>query len=242
MDTRKLAQAFTTGPDPRGYLLLGVRLALLLSGERASATWAVYADDAGKPAAAPLAAALPLPSIDNGSDTFEELINTGGLRLEPATKYWIVISQPSSPEEGSISFAAWSRFNGFFRELDRAGQLEIDPEQSTEGSFALPSPDTPGRTTLYFVKSSPADAGSEDGWSLDLVALAWFWDNPDRARDDDPLIPALLPWSLLAYDALGLLQSWCCRCRCWSPRTSRCSSARRTTTPPRARPSASSWS
>ena len=204
LDSRKLAQAFTTGPDPRGYLLLGVRLALYFE-ESASGTWAVYADDAGKPAAAPLAAALPLPSIDNGSDTFEELMNTGGLRLEPATKYWIVLSQTSSPEQGDLSFAAWARWGGFFRELDRAGQLEIDPEQSTEGSFALPSPDTPGRTTLYFVKSSPADAGSEDGWSLDLVALAKYWDDPDTARDDDPLIPALLPWSLLAHDAIGIV-------------------------------------
>ncbi len=204
LDSNKVAQAFTTGPDPLGYLLLGVRLALYESGGGASGTWTVYADDGGKPAAAPLAAALPLPGIDNGSDTFEELVNTGGLRLEPATKYWIVISQTSSVEEGTVAFAAWGRWNGVFRELNRAGQLEIDPEQSTEGSFALPSRENPGET-LHFVKSSPADAGSDDGWSLDMVALAWYWDDPDTARDDDPLIPALLPWSLLAHDAYGLL-------------------------------------
>ena len=83
----------------------------------------MYADDAGKPAAAPLSAALPLPSIDNGSDTFEELTNTGGLRLEPATKYWIVISQTSSPEEGTFTFAAWVRTGGFFMELAQGGAV-----------------------------------------------------------------------------------------------------------------------
>ena len=44
------AQAFTTGPDPRGYLLLGVRLSLYEHDGKPRGTWAVYADDAGKPA------------------------------------------------------------------------------------------------------------------------------------------------------------------------------------------------
>ena len=194
LDSRKVAQAFTTGPDPRGYLLLGVRVALYQSGESWSGTWTVYADDGGKPAAAPLSAALPLPSIDNGSDTFEELMNTGGLRLEPATKYWIVISQTSSPEEGAFTFAAWARTGGFFRELYEAGQLQVDPEEWTGETFSVTYPEG----TEHYVATSPADEGSENGWSLDISALSWFWDAPDISTDDTPRKPELLPWNTLA--------------------------------------------
>ena len=90
------AQRFTTGPHTRGYRLTGVRLALsLLPGDTAAGTWAVHADDAGKPAAAPLSAALPIlnADLDDEIGTFEEFTHPDGVHLEPDTKYWIVISQ-----------------------------------------------------------------------------------------------------------------------------------------------------
>ena len=48
------AQAFTTGSDTSGYLLTAVRLSILLNGLNVAGTWAVHADDTGKPAAEPL--------------------------------------------------------------------------------------------------------------------------------------------------------------------------------------------
>ena len=110
--THRYAQAFTTGPDPRGYLLLGVRLALYEADGKPRGTWAVYADDAGKPAAAPLSAVVPIPSIDNREDTFEELTDPRGTLLQPGAKYWIVISQTTPSEDGNFGVSAWNRRAG----------------------------------------------------------------------------------------------------------------------------------
>ena len=91
--THRYAQGFTTGSDTRGYLLAGVRLALHIyySGETADGTWAVHADDAGKPAAEPISAALPILGADLGHGagsqfTFEEFTHPDGVHLEPGTK------------------------------------------------------------------------------------------------------------------------------------------------------------
>ena len=209
VDSNRTAQAFTTGPDPRGYLLVGVRLALSERRGPASGTWAVHEDDAGKPAAAPLSEPIPLPSLDSQDDTFEELTIPGGLRLLPGAKYWIVISQTTPSQEGPLYFTIWQRNGGFLSELWDSDQYVVDPEQSTEPTFTFILPErTDPRTseiipeeTIHYVATFPADAGSEDGWSLDMVALAWHSDEPDTARDDNP-VTALLPWALLAQ-AIG---------------------------------------
>ena len=40
----------------------------------------------------------------------------------------------------------------------------------------------------------PVDPGSEDGWSVDFEALAYYWDDPNVDDDDTPVRPELLPW------------------------------------------------
>ena len=197
----RYAQGFTTGPHTRGYLLTGARLALFLvyAGDTADGTWGVHADDAGKPAAEPLSAALPILNADLVDDdynedeeifTLEEFTHPDGVHLEHDTKYWIVISQTTSTDDGYIGVGALSA---------RHGTLKL------EGTLNEGTPDE--------VLGTPAvDPGSEDGWSVHLEALAYYWNDPDDP-DDDPdatfspdhpdkpnepkLDPALLPWELL---------------------------------------------
>ena len=113
------AQGFTTGSaSTNGYLLTAVRLAIRLHGLTAAGAWAVHADDAGKPAAQPLSAALPIlvPGISPEHFTFREFAHPDGVRVDPDTKYWIVISQTTPAEDGSISIDAWSEWTGSLEE------------------------------------------------------------------------------------------------------------------------------
>ena len=114
------AQGFTTGSaNTNGYLLTAVRLAIRLHGLTAAGAWAVHADDAGKPAAQPLSAALPIlnPGISPEHFTFREFAHPDGVRVDPDTKYWIVISQttpvrrtaPSPSTLGANGPAPWRR-------------------------------------------------------------------------------------------------------------------------------------
>ena len=171
--THRYAQGFTTGSDTRGYRLAGVRLPLVLyySGETADGTWAVHADDAGKPAAEPISAALPILEADLdhgdvGSFTFEEFTHPDGVHLEPSTKYWIVISQTTPNDDGAIAIGAMGEWDG-----------TLTPVEGL---------DTP-----------PVDAGSEAGWSLDFEALTYYWNRPGSIDDTAP-DPALLPWQTFA--------------------------------------------
>ncbi len=113
------AQGFTTGSDnTSGYLLTAVRLAIRLFGLTAAGAWAVHADDAGKPAAQPLSAALPIlnPGISPEQFTFREFAHPDGVRVDPDTKYWIVISQTTPVEDGPISIDAWGEWTGALEE------------------------------------------------------------------------------------------------------------------------------
>ena len=113
------AQGFTTGSaNTNGYLLTAVRLAIRLHGLTTAGAWAVHADDAGKPAAQPLSAALPIlnPGIAPEQFTFREFAHPDGVRVDPDTKYWIVISQTTPVEDGPISINAWSEFTGSLEE------------------------------------------------------------------------------------------------------------------------------
>ena len=173
------AQGFTTGSDTRGYLLTEVRLGLLLRrGGSLAGTWAVHADDAGKPAAEPLSAALPNlgADLDGEVNTFEVFIHPDGVHLDPNTKYWLVISQTTSLEDGYIGVDVLTDWNGSLGE----GKHEERPE---------------GHTTSQVVAeyATPlVDPGSEDGWSLDPGALSYSWD------ESKTQLPELLPWWLLA--------------------------------------------
>ena len=116
--TPLFAQGFTTGSDTNGYLLTAVRLAIRLHGLTAAGAWAVHADDAGKPAAQPLSAALPIlnPGIFPEHFTFREFAHPDGVRVDPDTKYWIVIWQTTPTEDGNISIDAWSEWTGALEE------------------------------------------------------------------------------------------------------------------------------
>ena len=166
----RYAQGFTTGSDTSGYLLTAVRLALFSDGDVVAGAWAVHADDAGKPAAAPLSAARPIPGADipDKNFTFAEFTHPDGVQLGPDTKYWIVISQTTYPEFGFIGVNAWGEWGG-----------------ALEMGLATP----------------PVDPGSEDGWSVDFVALTYYWDDPDSELE--PRRPELLPWQTFA-DGLQL--------------------------------------
>ena len=157
------AQAFTTGSDTSGYLLTAVRLSILLNGLNVAGTWAVHADDTGKPAAEPLSAARPILNPDSHPEyfTFREFAHPDGVRVDPDTKYWIVISQTTPREGGTIGIAGWGEWNGVL---------------------------APG------LAAPPVDPGSEDGWSVDFSALAYYWDDPANPSDDIPPDPELLPW------------------------------------------------
>ena len=112
------AQGFTTGSDTSGYLLTAVRLALSMGGPNVAGTWAVHADDDGKPAAAPLSAAQPILNTDIALEhfTFREFAHPDGVRVDPDTKYWIVISQTTPADDGTIGIAAWGEWTGALEE------------------------------------------------------------------------------------------------------------------------------
>ena len=166
--TPRYAQGFTTGSDTSGYLLTAVRLSIDKIRTTAG-TWAVHADDEGKPAAAPLSAARPILNANNFPTeyfTSQEFTHPDGVRLGPNTKYWIVISQTTPSVDGLIGVGVLSDFGG---------ALPVEEDS-----------DTP-----Y------ADPGSEDDWSIDLEALGYYWNDPDETGDDNP-DPALLPWQTFA--------------------------------------------
>ena len=120
LGTHLYAQGFTTGPDTSGYLLTAVRLSLWARepNPNLAGTWAVHADAAGKPAAEPLSAAQPIPNADIPREifTFQEFTHPDGVRLDPDTKYWIVISRTDPNQVVAISIAAWSEFSGGLEE------------------------------------------------------------------------------------------------------------------------------
>ena len=92
----RVAQAFTTGENSSGYSLKALRFGIGLDAEVSALSWALYADNAGEPAAAPLFSEVTVPADNVEVDpyTFEELSHPG-LSLEPDTKYWAVLT--SSP-------------------------------------------------------------------------------------------------------------------------------------------------
>ncbi len=112
------AQAFTTGSDTSGYLLTAVRLSIRMTRLTMVGTWAVHADDDGKPAADPLSAARPIlnTAIHPELFTFREFAHPDGVRVDPDTKYWIVISQTTTAVGDNIIIAAWGEWTGALEE------------------------------------------------------------------------------------------------------------------------------
>ena len=89
----RVAQAFTTGADPSGYLLRGLRFGMAIETDYTAVSWALHADAGGAPAAAPLFdnIAAPADDLDADTGTFEELVHPGFV-LTPDTRYWAVVT------------------------------------------------------------------------------------------------------------------------------------------------------
>ena len=211
----RYAQAFTTGSHVRGYRLTSLRIALYLYGRSVAGTWGVHADDAGKPAAAPLSAALPILSsdLDDPIDTFEEFTHPEVVLLQPNTKYWLVISQTTPSEDGNIGIGTLDiRFSDNLPTVEAANSVYMCTR-------TVPPVDEDDEPVEEKYPCRPAaDPGSEDGWTFEFDALAHFYDDPDDNRSppdpNDPIYPdassyaaaladynaaiALLPWDFLA--------------------------------------------
>ena len=142
-DTVNIAQAFTTGGNPSGYSLSGLRFGINIDTDADALSWALYDDAAGEPAAEPLFTeiAVPSDSLDGEAETFEDLVHPG-FPLAPDTKYWAVLT--SSPlMEGTEAPT-----------LGLAGISEWGDNVNLDGPAA------------------ELDPGSESDWTLDFSALA----------------------------------------------------------------------
>ena len=141
--TLNIAQAFTTGGNPSGYSLSGLRFGIRMDTDADALSWALHDDDAGEPAAEPLFAhiAVPSDSLDGDSNTFEDLVHPG-FPLAPDTKYWAVLTASPLMEGTENPF------------LFVSGISEIGDNVILDGPAA------------------ELDLGSESGWTLDFSTLS----------------------------------------------------------------------
>ena len=107
-----------------------------------SLSWALYADNAGEPAAEPSFTHITVPSdsLDDDKTIFEVLVHPG-FPLAPDTKYWAVL---------------------------RASPL-IEGEEPT---FGLAGISEWGDIVILDGPAAELDPGSESGWTLDFSTLA----------------------------------------------------------------------
>ena len=160
-DTVNVAQAFTTGGNPSGYSLSGLRFGIRIDTVADALSWALHDDNAGEPAAAPLFAeiAVPSDSLDRDNKTFEDLVHPG-FPLAPDTKYWAVLT--SSPlmegtEEPTL----------FLTGISEVGDIVI-----LDGPAAELDPGSASDWTLDFsTLSSPQDPMSTEEWVPYTTAL-----------------------------------------------------------------------
>ena len=173
--THLYAQPFTTGAHTRGYLLTAVRLALFWAGVPGAGTWAVHANDAGKPATEPLSAALPIldTDLDFEIDTFKEFTHPDGVHLDPDTKYWIVISQTTPTINGNIGVGALSEWDEGLAAGLTTPPVDVGSENGWSVDFQ----------PLSYYWDDPNDPDDDNG-PVDLEGNA--------------INPELGPWELLA--------------------------------------------
>ena len=177
-DTVNIAQAFTTGGNPSGYSLSGLRFGIKIDTDVDALSWALYADAAGEPAAASAFTeiAVPSDSLDGDSHTFEDLVHPG-FPLAPDTKYWAVLT--ASPllegtEEPTLAVAGISEW---------------------------------GDVVILDGPAAELDPGSESGWTLDFSPLssptdllsAEEWVTFTEAIDLEPNGKLVLRMSVLTY-------------------------------------------
>ena len=154
------AQAFTTGGDPSGYLLSGLRFGIDIDTGANTLSWALYADAAGEPAAAPLFTHLAVPSdsLDSDKYTFEDLVHPGFV-LAPDTKYWAVLTTSPLIEgtETGLLLTAISEWGS--NVIWDGPAAELDP--GSESDWTLD----------FSPLSSPTDTMSPEEWVPFVVAL-----------------------------------------------------------------------
>ena len=160
-DTVNIAQAFTTGGNPSGYSLRGLRFGIYLKTDIDALSWALHADAAGEPAAEPLFThiAVPSASLDADSRTFEDLVHPG-FPLAPDTKYWAVLtSSPLMEGTGGPTLGA-------------AGISEWGEGVILDGPAAELDPGSESGWTLHFsTLSTPHDPLSTEEWVTFTKAL-----------------------------------------------------------------------
>ena len=159
-DTVNIAQAFTTGGNPSGYSLSGLRFAIRIDTGADALSWALHADAAGEPAAEPLFTEIAVPSnsLDDNTRTFEDLVHPG-FPLAPDTKYWAVLT--SSP-----------LMEGALPTLGFAGISEWGDNVILDGPAAKLDPGSEsGRTLDFSTLSSPPDPMSTEEWGSFTEAL-----------------------------------------------------------------------
>ena len=153
-DTVNIAQAFTTGGNPSGYSLRGLRFGIYLETDIDALSWALHADAAGEPAAEPLFThiAVPSASLDAATSTFEDLVHPG-FPLAPDTKYWAVLtSSPLMEGTGGPTLGA-------------AGISEWGERVILDGPAAELDPGSESGWTLHFsTLSTPHDPLSTEEW------------------------------------------------------------------------------
>ena len=158
--TVRVAQAFTTGGNSSGYLLSGLRFGIGIDTDADALSWALHADDAGEPGAAPLFAhiAVPSDSLDDDVDTFEDLVHPG-FPLARDTKYWAVLT--ASPlMEGNVPILILAGFTEFGDHVIFDGPAaELDPGSASDWTLYL--------STL----ASPTDPMSTEEWVHYATAL-----------------------------------------------------------------------
>ena len=159
-DSVRVAQAFTTGGNPSGYLLSGLRFGIGIDTDADALSWALHADDAGEPATEPLFAHIAVPSanLDDSFHTFEDLVHPG-FPLAPDTKYWAVLTAAPLMEGTSpILFLSGISEWGDNVILDGPA-AELDPGSASDWTLDL--------STL----ASPTDPMSPEEWPPFTVVL-----------------------------------------------------------------------
>ena len=160
-DTVNIAQAFTTGGNPSGYSLSGLRFGIHLETDIDALSWALHDDNAGEPAAEPLFTHITVPSdsLDGNTRTFEDLVHPG-FPLAPDTKYWAVLTASplmegtGGPTLGAAGISEWGE-----RVILDGPAAELDPGSES------------GWTLHFSTLSTPHDPLSTEEWVTFTEAL-----------------------------------------------------------------------
>ena len=177
-DTVNVAQAFTTGGNPSGYSLSGLRFGIKIDTDADALSWALHDDNAGEPAAASsfTEIAVPSDSLDGDSNTFEDLVHPG-FPLAPNTKYWVVLT--ASPlmegtEDPTLAVAGISEETDIVILDGPAAELDPGSESGWTLDFStLSSPTDPLSTEEWVTFTEAIDLESDGKLVLRMSVLTY---------------------------------------------------------------------